>query len=221
MRSTTWPSIISLARSSPPSSRPGRSGLVERHQLGLATRESLLQYLEHRAGRGLYQRHRQAGPAGVLPRLQRGSNDRPMRAPCRAAPQFIIPPTGLGDSTAYLRHGRALAGRSDQLFADDAIVRLHRLSNGIPRPQQCRPALIAVAADGNESSRIDLTVRRSALPGRWRPLGRSGPAPGAQRDSYFVTPKSTITSKGTRTTNPGVGLVTALANQIIARQELP
>jgi hypothetical protein len=39
----------------------------------------------------------------------------------------------LGDATAYLRHHLTLAGRSDPLFADDAIVRLHRFSNGIPR----------------------------------------------------------------------------------------
>src|SRR5262252_2075048 len=55
-------------------------------------------------------------------------------------------------SAAYLRHHLALAGRSDQLFADDAIVRLHRLSNGIPRAlnNAATAALIAAAADGKE-----------------------------------------------------------------------
>jgi type II secretory pathway predicted ATPase ExeA len=35
----------------------------------------------------------------------------------------------LGDATAYLRHHLALAGRSDQLFADDALARLQRHSS--------------------------------------------------------------------------------------------
>jgi type II secretory pathway predicted ATPase ExeA len=70
----------------------------------------------------------------------------------RVATRFHIPPMDLGDSTAYLRHHLALAGRSDQLFADDAIVRLHRLSNGIPRAlnNAAVSALIAAAADGKE-----------------------------------------------------------------------
>ncbi len=68
------------------------------------------------------------------------------------ATRFHIPPMDLGDATSYLRHHLALAGRSDQLFADDAIVRLHRLSNGIPRAlnNAATAALIAAASDGKE-----------------------------------------------------------------------
>ena len=70
----------------------------------------------------------------------------------RIATRFHIPPMDLGDGTAYLRHHLALAGRSDQLFADDAVVRLHRLSGGIPRAldNAATATLIAVAADGKE-----------------------------------------------------------------------
>jgi len=70
----------------------------------------------------------------------------------RIATRFHIPPMDLGDSTAYLRHHLALAGRSDQLFADDAVVRLHRQSSGIPRALNngATAALIAAAADGKE-----------------------------------------------------------------------
>ena len=66
--------------------------------------------------------------------------------------RYNIGPMDLGDSTAYLRHHLALAGRSDQLFADDAIVRLHRLSGGIPRAlnNAAVAALIAAASDGKE-----------------------------------------------------------------------
>ena len=58
----------------------------------------------------------------------------------------------LGDANAYLRHHISLAGRSDQLFADDAVVRLHRLPNGIPRAlnNAATAALIATASDGKE-----------------------------------------------------------------------
>lgn len=58
----------------------------------------------------------------------------------------------LGEATAYLRHHLAIAGRSDQLFADDAIVRLHRLTHGVPRAlnNAATAALIAAASDGKE-----------------------------------------------------------------------
>ena len=70
----------------------------------------------------------------------------------RIAMRYHIGPMDIGDSTAYLRHHLALAGRSDQLFADDAIVRLHRLSGGIPRAlnNAAVAALIAAASDGKE-----------------------------------------------------------------------
>jgi type II secretory pathway predicted ATPase ExeA len=70
----------------------------------------------------------------------------------RIATRFHIPPMDLGDATLYLRHHLALAGRSDQLFADDALARLQRHSNGIPRALNnvAVSALIAAAADGKE-----------------------------------------------------------------------
>jgi type II secretory pathway predicted ATPase ExeA len=70
----------------------------------------------------------------------------------RIAVRYQIGPMDLGDSAAYLRHHLALAGRSDQLFADDAIARLHRLSGGIPRAlnNAAVAALIAAASDGKE-----------------------------------------------------------------------
>src|SRR5262249_39076905 len=83
----------------------------------------------------------------------------------RIATRFHSPPMDLGDGTAYLRHHLALAGRSDQLFADDAIVRLHRLSNGIPRAlnNAATAALIAAAAHGKELA-DDPRARRTNPP---------------------------------------------------------
>jgi len=48
----------------------------------------------------------------------------------RIATRFTIKPMDLAESAAYLKHHLALAGRSEPLFADDAIARLHRVLSG-------------------------------------------------------------------------------------------
>lgn len=67
----------------------------------------------------------------------------------RIATRFTIPPMELSESAAYLRHHLALAGRPEPLFADDAVARLHRAANGLPRAlnNAATAALIAAAAD--------------------------------------------------------------------------
>lgn len=67
----------------------------------------------------------------------------------RIAIRFTIPPMDLAESAAYLRHHLALAGRREPLFADDAVARLHRVANGLPRAlnNAATAALIAAAAD--------------------------------------------------------------------------
>ena len=58
----------------------------------------------------------------------------------------------IGESAAYLRHHLALAGREEPLFADDAVARLHRVANGLPRAlnNAATAALIAAASDGKD-----------------------------------------------------------------------
>ncbi len=70
----------------------------------------------------------------------------------RIATRFSIKPMDIGESAAYLRHHLSLAGREEPLFADDAVARLHRLSNGLPRMlnNAAIAALIAAAADGKD-----------------------------------------------------------------------
>jgi hypothetical protein len=55
-------------------------------------------------------------------------------------------------SAAYLCHHLARVGREEPLFADDAISRLHRVSNGLPRAlnNAAMAALIVAAADGKD-----------------------------------------------------------------------
>ena len=70
----------------------------------------------------------------------------------RIATRFTIKPMDLAESAAYLRHHLALAGREEPLFADDAIARLHRVANGLPRAlnNAATAALIAAAAAGKD-----------------------------------------------------------------------
>ena len=70
----------------------------------------------------------------------------------RIATRFTIKAMDIGESAAYLRHHLALAGRDEPLFADDAVARLHRVANGLPRAlnNAATAALIAAAADGKD-----------------------------------------------------------------------
>jgi type II secretory pathway predicted ATPase ExeA len=70
----------------------------------------------------------------------------------RIATRFTIKAMDIGESAAYLRHHLLLAGREDPLFADDAVARLHRVSNGLPRAlnNAAIAALIAAASDGKD-----------------------------------------------------------------------
>ena len=70
----------------------------------------------------------------------------------RIATRCAIKPMDITESAAYLRHHLKLAGREDPLFADDAIARLHRVANGLPRAlnNAATAALIAAAAAGKD-----------------------------------------------------------------------
>jgi type II secretory pathway predicted ATPase ExeA len=64
--------------------------------------------------------------------------------------RYQINPMDLGESADYLRHHLALVGRTDPLFADDAIARLHKASLGLPRAfnNAATAALIAATTAG-------------------------------------------------------------------------
>jgi type II secretory pathway predicted ATPase ExeA len=68
----------------------------------------------------------------------------------RIATRYAILPMDLSESANYLRHHLALVGRSDPLFADDAIARLHRAAAGLPRAlnNAAIAALMAAATEG-------------------------------------------------------------------------
>ena len=96
----------------------------------------------------------------------------------RIATRFVIKPMDLAESAAYLRHHLTLAGREEPLLADDAIARLHRVANGLPRAlnNAATAALIAAAAAGKDL--VDDACAKK-VPGGWRrgvpaKLGRRG-----------------------------------------------
>src|SRR5262249_39531197 len=68
----------------------------------------------------------------------------------RIATRYQLAPMDLQESAQYLRHHLALVGRTDPLFADDAVARLHKVSLGLPRAlnNAAIAALIAAATAG-------------------------------------------------------------------------
>jgi type II secretory pathway predicted ATPase ExeA len=68
----------------------------------------------------------------------------------RIAMRYQLAPMDLPESAQYLRHHLALVGRSDPLFADDALARLHQASRGLPRAlnNAAIAALVAAASAG-------------------------------------------------------------------------
>ena len=103
----------------------------------------------------------------------------------RIATRFVIKPMDLAESAAYLRHHLKLAGRDEPLFADDAIARLHRVANGLPRAlnNAAIAALIAAAAvgQGPHRRRLRQESRRRAHPGLTMHQPRRPAPPGQLR----------------------------------------
>ncbi|MGH9023090.1 MAG: ExeA family protein [Acidimicrobiia bacterium] len=81
----------------------------------------------------------------------------------RIATRYAIKPMDLGESANYLRHHLALVGRTDPLIADDAVARLHRVANGLPRAlnNAAIAALMAAASEGK--ALVDDTCARKAV----------------------------------------------------------
>jgi type II secretory pathway predicted ATPase ExeA len=69
----------------------------------------------------------------------------------------------LGETVSYVKHHLKLAGRSDQMFNDQAVALLHQTSRGIPRQVNnlALQALIAAFADGKGI--VDEPAARAAV----------------------------------------------------------
>lgn len=81
----------------------------------------------------------------------------------RIAVRFALTPMDLSESLSYLRHHLALAGRPDPLFADDAVARLHRAANGLPRQlNNAATAVLIAAAAAGKALVDDACAKRAA-----------------------------------------------------------
>ena len=81
----------------------------------------------------------------------------------RVALRYAIPPMSQADTAEYIAHHLRLAGRSDTLFSDDAVARIHKASRGLPRAVNnlALQALIAAYAAG--TSMVDDKAARAAV----------------------------------------------------------
>lgn len=70
----------------------------------------------------------------------------------RILTRYTLPPMDLSESFLYLKHHLAVAGRTQPLFAEDAVARLHQAANGLPRSLNnlALAALMAAAAEDKD-----------------------------------------------------------------------
>jgi len=80
----------------------------------------------------------------------------------RISTRFTIAAMDISESALYLKHHLSLAGRDEPLFADDAIARLHRFSNGLPRAlNNAAIAALMQAANDNKDLVDDACAKRA------------------------------------------------------------
>ena len=81
----------------------------------------------------------------------------------RIATRYGILPMDLVESANYLRHHLALVGRTDPLFADDAVARLHRAAAGLPRALNNAAVAALIAAAAESKPLVDDTCAKKAV----------------------------------------------------------
>ncbi len=81
----------------------------------------------------------------------------------RIATRYALKPMDLGESANYLRHHLALAGRTDPLITDDAVARLHRVANGLPRALNTAATAALMAAASEGKALVDDTCAKKAV----------------------------------------------------------
>jgi type II secretory pathway predicted ATPase ExeA len=81
----------------------------------------------------------------------------------RIAVRYHMPGMSLEETSGYLRHHLQLAGRSDTLFADDAVALLHQTSRGYPRQVNNLALQALLAAFAASKSIVDEASARTAI----------------------------------------------------------
>jgi type II secretory pathway predicted ATPase ExeA len=69
----------------------------------------------------------------------------------------------LSQTSDYLRHHLALAGRKDTLFSDDALIVIHQASRGLPRAVNNLALQSLVATFGAKKAIVDQSAAKMAV----------------------------------------------------------
>ena len=77
--------------------------------------------------------------------------------------RYAMPPMTGEETSSYLRHHLALAGRSDTLFSDDAAALIHQTSRGYPRAVNNLAVQALVAAFAADKAIVDEPSTRAAV----------------------------------------------------------
>jgi type II secretory pathway predicted ATPase ExeA len=81
----------------------------------------------------------------------------------RIALRYAMPGMTPEETTSYLRHHLALAGRSDTLYSDDAAALIHQTSRGMPRAVNNLAVQALVAAFAAGKNIVDESSARAAV----------------------------------------------------------
>nr|WP_249019418.1 AAA family ATPase [Conexibacter sp. S30A1] len=81
----------------------------------------------------------------------------------RIAVRYAINGLDQAETTSYVKHHLALAGRSDNLFSDDAIDLIHATSRGLPRLINNLAVASLVAAFASNKAVVDEATARVAV----------------------------------------------------------
>jgi type II secretory pathway predicted ATPase ExeA len=81
----------------------------------------------------------------------------------RVALRYAIPPMTAADTGDYIAHHLKLAGRSDTLFSDDAVARIHKAARGLPRAVNNLAVQALIAAYANGAAIVDDKAARAAV----------------------------------------------------------
>jgi type II secretory pathway predicted ATPase ExeA len=81
----------------------------------------------------------------------------------RIAVRYAIGGLNLKETTSYVQHHLALAGRSDTLFSDDAIGLIHNTSRGLPRLINNLAVAALISAFAAKKGIVDESSARTAV----------------------------------------------------------
>lgn len=110
----------------------------------------------------------QAAPFCLLllgqPTLRRRLRQSPFAAlDQRVGMRYTIEGLTAVETTSYIQHHLALAGRSDTLFSDDAVALIHEVSRGLPRQVNNLAVAALIAAFATKKAIVDESSTRQAV----------------------------------------------------------